>query len=102
MTPSELRTNGSSRPIDVGPEGPLLRWRPDLAQVAAQVVVSDASGADVWDSGSISTSVPEFRCRELRSRTNYRWRVRIRQHNGQWSAWSGDGFFETPLLRPED
>jgi alpha-L-rhamnosidase len=102
--PRNLLVNGAFRPIGVGPDAPTLSWRADSAQHGAQVVVLDHADAVIWDSGMVSSTLPELRYGgpPLTSRTIYRWRVRTITASGQESPWSAIGEWETPLLRPED
>jgi hypothetical protein len=103
-TPRDLRVNGSDRPLGVGPEPPVLSWRPDPDQRAVQVVVTDQAGRTVWDSGTVTTSVSELRYAgpPLMSRMTYRWKVRVFGDEGVPSEWSEAAEWETPLLRPDD
>ncbi len=102
--PQDLRVDGATRPLDIGPDAPVLSWRPDPAQRAVRVVVTDDHGKTVWDSGPVATDKPEIRYAgpPLTSRTTYRWKVCASGAAGSPSLWSEPGRWETPLLQPDD
>ncbi|HEY3235034.1 MAG TPA: family 78 glycoside hydrolase catalytic domain [Polyangiaceae bacterium] len=90
--------------IDVGE--PRLSWvlessERNRKQSAYQVLATDASGAQAWDSGKVvsdsSVHVP-WRGRPLRSRDRIIWKVRIWDELDRSTDWSDPAKFEMGLL----
>ena len=128
----DLRVNGRyDEPLGLGDPSPILAWRmratpspamhrcqssgpeiacPADAQTAYQIqLASSASdlsgGAFIWDSGKVESSaqfgVP-YAGRELGSREQVFWRVRVWDADGEPSAWSLPAHWEMGLLQQSD
>jgi alpha-L-rhamnosidase len=103
--PTHLQVEYRENPVGLDVPRPRLSWElqaadldaRDLAQTAYQIVVATdperlAPGqADLWDSGEIegpSTVLIDYGGRPLQSLEVCHWRVRSRDQDGSWSAWS--------------
>jgi alpha-L-rhamnosidase len=64
----------------------------------------DESGAEVWQSPALESTMPEVMLADaqLATRSRYTARVRLRTTNGRWSPWSASVEFETGLLKRSD
>lgn len=101
--PYDLRADSLVAPIGIGANPPFLTWTLEGTQTAAEVEVEEERSDARWQSGVIETTVAGVRYRgALRSRGRYRWRVRVRDESGKWSAWSDSATFEFGLLSPDD
>lgn len=100
--------------IDV--KNPRLIWqfvldKKNQIQTAYEIIVSDnpndikAFLGSQWVSGKIisnqNTHV-EYNGKELKSFTQYFWRVRVYDQNGEASSWSEPTTFETAMLQQSD
>ncbi len=77
--------------------------RPGAVQSGYHIQVEGPEAHLVWDSGEVKSSdsvLVEYRGEPLESHTRYAYRVRIRDHQDQWSDWSQD-WFETAFLSGE-
>ncbi|MFI5234443.1 MAG: alpha-L-rhamnosidase N-terminal domain-containing protein, partial [Gemmatimonadales bacterium] len=111
-----LRTGYLTDPVGVDGGAPRLSWRIEstgrnTVQSAYQIQVAVDSadlqrGAKLlWDSGRVTSDASLFQAYAgppLRSRTRYRWRVRVWDAGGQASPWSTPAFWETGLLARDD
>jgi alpha-L-rhamnosidase len=127
----DLHVDGRSAPLGIDNPAPMLGWRmaetrrgaghachrptsrlacPGDRQTAYQIQV--ASSVDglarrhlLWDSGKVrgdvQTGVP-YAGRELRSRAQVAWRVRVWDAHGEPSDWSTPSSWEMGLLRQSD
>ena len=111
---TRLRCEYQERPLGIDTPQPRFSWwmddpRPGASQSACHLeIASNAQFAPdslVWDSGEVESSdsvlVP-YGGPPLHSRTRYSWRVRIRDHTGEWGAWSRAEWFETAFLDPDE
>ncbi|HKJ85624.1 MAG TPA: alpha-L-rhamnosidase, partial [Spirochaetia bacterium] len=77
--------------------------RPGAVQSGYQIRLEGPGANELWDSGEVKGSdsvLVEYGGAPLESRTRYTYRVRIRDHQDQWSGWSED-WFETAFLADE-
>lgn len=75
------------------------------SQSAYEIEVTDGQGEQVWLSGrraSANSCQIAYEGPSLKSKSVYRWRVRIWDQNGQCSAWSESQTFETAMLSDTD
>lgn len=85
---------------------PRFYWLPQHAdrgqsQSAYRVVVSDSSGKQVWDSGSVTSNASagiEYAGSALTSDTCYTWTVSWADNTGAWAPTSAAANFCTGLL----
>jgi hypothetical protein len=117
LSVTELRVESSANPLGLDVAEPRFSWQlraqaRGVVQSAYQVLVASdpdllaAGEGDVWDSGRAearqATHVP-YAGPALQPQTRYHWAVRVWDHTGAVSAWSGPAWFETGLLdRPWD
>jgi alpha-L-rhamnosidase len=114
LVAEHLTTNGRTNPLGIPGAAPSFGWSStasarDVVQSAYQVrVATSASGlesADVWDSGKVTSDRQvdvAYAGPELVSQTRYVWQVRVWDGDGEASAWSEPGWFETGLLDAAD
>ncbi|BDV31806.1 alpha-L-rhamnosidase [Microbacterium terricola] len=99
----DLRVEYARAPLAVATDAPRFTWTVAHTQVAARIVVSDAAGNAVWDTGRLAgagTSLIPYAGEPLASNADYGWTV---------ESWSADGgrataasIFGTALLRASD
>ncbi len=74
-------------------------------QVAYEIVVIDGSDNEVWSTGRVNSPLSyqiKYGGSELKSKSAYRWKLRIWDQNENCSDWSRWHTFETAMLSPED
>ncbi|WP_340539782.1 family 78 glycoside hydrolase catalytic domain [Nocardioides sp. GXZ039] len=111
---SALMTNGRVDPLGIPGAAPSLSWSSEsdargVVQSAYQVRVATSEdslgGADVWDSGKVTSDrqadVP-YGGPALTSGTRYVWQVKVWDGADQASEWSEPATFETGLLDGSD
>src|SRR4051812_19654111 len=101
---AELRCEYLGDPLGIDVAQPRLSWKlqagaPEqrgLRQSAFRVLVASRPGllaegkADLWDSGDVESDRSVhviYGGKPLTSRTRCHWKVRVRDGDGQWSAW---------------
>jgi len=103
-------------PIAIDAARPRLSWLVDSAtrgqrQTAYRILVASSEaklagdGADLWDSGKVTSSEQnqiEYAGRPLASNQECFWKVRVWDREGMASVWSATARWRTALLRPED
>ena len=100
-----LKTNGRINPLGVDEQQPEFSWQMvsdtvGAAQTAYHLVVTDESGAVVWDSGEVEGAASVgivYEGEELKPATVYTWSVTVTDQNGDRIA-SEPAVFETSLL----
>jgi len=112
----ELRCEHLQNPQGIDAAAPRLSWmlhssERDVKQSAYQILVASseeklkAGAADLWDSGKIisdeSVLVP-YAGKNLGSRTECFWKVRVWDENGNVSAWSKTAAWSMGILNPTD
>lgn len=110
-----LETDATANPLGIDDPAPRFTWRIEgegrgIVQTNYRVLVAsrpellDAGRADVWDSGTISTSDPWVRYGgpALQSRTRYFWTVDAGVSPGRAIAASPPSWFETAQLDPAE
>jgi hypothetical protein len=111
VTVTDLRVEYEREPNDVPPDGPRFSWRAETdgrraVQTAYRVLVARSEAAladgrgDCWDSGLVerphSTNV-DYDGVPLEPGTDYHWTARVRDGDGDLSAWAGPTQFSTAL-----
>jgi alpha-L-rhamnosidase len=111
----QLKTNNLENPSGTG-KNPVFNWsissyNPDAGQTAYQIVLDAVKGSleqesdCLWNSGKVisssSTWIP-FSGPELRSGTQYFWKVRVWDKNDKPSGWSNISFFITGLFEKNE
>ena len=101
----DLRVEYKKNPIGMDEKRPRFFYRlngSSIAQRAYRIVVSDESGAIVWDTDFVEsprTIQIEYKGLPLKAFTRYDWKVRVRDEKGKLSEWSREeAFFETGFL----
>lgn len=116
MVPLGLRCEHAANPVAIDVARPRLSWRlesPERADVqtayrilaASAPTLLDDDRADLWDSGTVSSSRTlgvEYQGRTLESSQRVFWKVRAWDKAGRASAWSEAAGWETGLLAPGD
>lgn len=105
----EPLTNGVDSPEAVDPGAPQFSWKltssqRDVRQTAYQIVLSDAQGKTVWDSGKVesdSSSGVLYTGEELCSDTFYTWKVRVWDNRGEQSEFSEPAPFRVGLAKSD-
>ena len=72
-----------------------------LRQSARRLVVKDAAGDVVWDTGMVEsggTIQIAYHGAPLKPFTRYTWQVQVKDENGVQSSWSDEAWFETGFL----
>ncbi|MFB6120836.1 MAG: family 78 glycoside hydrolase catalytic domain [Halobacteriaceae archaeon] len=100
--PRRLRVDGRPEPLGTAHDAVTFGWEtPAETQTAYRIRLatdSDPREAPDWDSGPVesgdSTAVP-YAGPRLDSRTRYRWTVRVRDGDGDWTPWSDPAAFAT-------
>ncbi|MFL6127005.1 family 78 glycoside hydrolase catalytic domain [Actinophytocola sp.] len=97
-------------PLGIDTATPRLSWLDSsnvngAAQTAYEVAVSTAArgSGTVWESGKVDSARSYdvgYAGPPLRSRTRYRWTVRVWDNRGHASPWSRSAWFETAFLDP--
>jgi alpha-L-rhamnosidase len=99
LRPDRLRTSDLAGPVGIDATVPIrLSWQPPFPQIAAQVEVYAADGADrLWESGRQPGEQPRLSIGAdlLDPAERYRWRVRVWDRAGHPSAWSEPAEFGT-------
>jgi len=101
-----LRCEYLEAPQSVDTSQPVLGWvlnsdQRGQMQTAYQVLVSDCDGKVMWDSGKVESaesSHVNYSGQSLRSSSDYHWKVRVWDKEGQPSAWSAPAHFGTALM----
>ena len=102
-----LKTDGSVNPLGVDSAQPVFSWQMQsdaigAAQTSRQIVVKDASGTVVWDSGEVESRVSNgipYEGEALKPCSRYTWSVAVKNQN-QDLLESEEAFFETSLMDP--
>ncbi|WP_405966242.1 glycoside hydrolase family 78 protein [Streptomyces sp. NBC_00015] len=115
LTPGHLRTQHLDEALGIDDTTPVLSWRTTARtagvlqsayriQAATSAERLRSGRADLWDSGKVSSAVPEttYAGRALGSRTRVHWRVMLWSGTGRASGWSDTAVFETGLTRASD
>ncbi|MFI6565972.1 family 78 glycoside hydrolase catalytic domain [Streptomyces sp. NPDC050534] len=116
IIPAGLRTQHLSQALGIDDTTPDLSWRTTAhaanalqgayrVQAASSLRRLRSGRADLWDSGKVTSAVPEttYHGRTLGSRARVYWRVMLwSQGGGQSSGWSDPARFETGLTRSSD
>ncbi|WP_405771660.1 glycoside hydrolase family 78 protein [Streptomyces sp. NBC_00080] len=115
LTPGHLRTQYLDEALGIDDITPVLSWQTtartaSVLQSAYRIQAATSaerlrSGrADLWDSGKVSSAVPEtaYAGHALGSRTRVHWRVMLWSGAGRDSGWSDPAVFETGLTRESD
>ncbi|MEV5904519.1 family 78 glycoside hydrolase catalytic domain [Streptomyces sp. NPDC052127] len=115
LTPGHLRTQHLDEALGIDDTTPVLSWRTTARtagvlqsayriQAATSAERLRSGRADLWDSGKVSSAVPEttYAGRALGSRTRVHWRVMLWSGSGRDSGWSDTAVFETGLTRASD
>ena len=108
---SRLETNAAPEPLGIDTPAPRFTWqlasdRRGVMQAAYRVLVASRAdlasegGADVWDSGRVTSSDPwcAYGGPRLASRTRYHWTVRVWLESGTETARAPATWFETALF----
>ena len=116
LQPIMLTCEYQINPLGIDVKNPRLIWqfvldKKNQIQTAYEIIVSDnpndikAFLGSQWVSGKIisnqNTHV-EYNGKELKSFTQYFWRVRVYDQNGEASSWSEPTTFETAMLQQSD
>lgn len=105
---ADMRTLGLRNPIGIE-SNPTFSWKIEsdqrgYCQKAYEITVADSRGNHVWSSGKVEssqqTNVP-YGGPALSSRMRYTWSV-VAYDMSDVSSETGQGIFETALLRPEE
>ncbi|RAJ21035.1 glycoside hydrolase family 78 protein [Pedobacter cryoconitis] len=113
---TDLRTEYLKNPMGIEAAAPRLSWKMNSAQrnvmqSAYQIRVgTDSAGllngqSSVWDSGNQKSDASVFlryAGKQLKSDTRYYWQVKIKDNQGNESAWSAISSWHTGLLNPDD
>lgn len=113
FTVSDLSVNYRKNPVGIDDLRPRLSWRISaetrgFVQNAYQVQVAydpDFGSEIVWDSEKVKSDRSvhiEYQGPALQSRTRYYFRVRVWDRQGNVSAWSESGYWETAFLSAEE
>lgn len=102
-----LRVEHLVNPLGLDEKAPRFSWqlkdrRLGAGQTAYQVEVT-SEGATIWDSGRVESRecvLVAYAGEALRAHARYEWRVRVWDHEGRPTAWSGAAWFETGFLDP--
>ena len=108
-----LRVEYHAQPVVTDAIRPRLSWIVTSAgkgkvQSAYQVVVAsckdglDENVGDLWDSGKVLSSQIEYAGKELKSRQQCWWKVRVWDGDGKASGWSKAGSWKMGLLDKAD
>ena len=100
-----LKTQGMTDPLGIDAAAPSFSWQMQsdvvgAAQKAYQIVVTDPSGATVWDSGVVESSASNeivYEGEELQPATKYTWTVSVTD-TGDNTVESEPAYFETGLM----
>ena len=111
LTITNLKCEYLINPIGLDEPNPRFVWqlvseKPETMQEAVQLIVGtnvpelDKGNGDVWNSGVINTTnIPViYRGPELQPFTRYFWKVKVKDENNNWSAWSPMAYFETGMM----
>ncbi|WP_263382393.1 alpha-L-rhamnosidase [Granulicella arctica] len=112
-TPVHLRAEGQVNPLGMDIARPVFSWQSDAAgrdwmQSAYQVTVSstaDASKADVWDSGRVTSGESvgiAYSGPALKAHTRYFWTVRVWDKAGKSEVAPAGSWWETGLPEQAD
>ena len=104
LTLDELKVEGLRSPMGVDVATPHFSWEMEsdergCIQTSYTIKVCDASGATVWDSGDVSSSIQsgiEYGGSPLLSCSAYTWTVKVKDNHG--SIAEASSFFETAFM----
>ena len=110
-----LRTNNLTNPLGIDMT-PFFSWQitsdaRGQSQSAYQILVAssqallDANTGDIWDSGNIKSSASNnisYAGDPLKSKTDYYWKVCVRDQDGVQSNWSQSARFGMAMLQTSD
>ena len=105
----QMRVNNLALPFGID-QTPIFSWvitaqERGGQQTAYEIEVKDNKETQVWRTGKVSSADSYqimYGGKELKSKSIYRWRVRIWDQNDQCSAWSEWHSFETAMLSASD
>lgn len=100
-----LKTEGMVNPLGMDEAEPAFSWQMQSAAIGAaqksyQIVVTDETGATVWDSGVVESSVSneiKYEGEELKPATAYSWKVTVTDNEGNTME-SEPATFETAFM----
>src|SRR5215212_7301354 len=115
LTLAHLETDAAAQPLGIDDRAPRFSWalgssRRGVLQTAYRVLVASRpelareGGADVWDSGRVTSSDPwvVYAGPALKSRTRYYWTVHVWATGGLESDWARPAWFETALFDADE
>jgi alpha-L-rhamnosidase len=119
LIPNQLRCEHLVDPMGIDDVKPRLSWKlkaaaPNLRglrQTGFQILVSSSrerlqqDDGDLWDSGEVQSDrshLVRYGGKPLDSRQRYWWKVRVRDQQGQMSAWSEPAFWSMGLPTDQD
>ncbi len=110
MRVTDLRCEYQRNPLGIDVTRPRLSWRlaaaePGARQTAYQIIVTDAAGKTLWDSGEVASSQSvgvEYGGPAPRSGERLTWKVRVWDQAGAPTRYSPAAWWELGLLAPED
>src|SRR5262249_36515014 len=118
VEPVELACNSAAEPLGLDDLRPRLAWNlratgpaRGAGSSAYQVLVARGPDAlardagDLWDSGAVpaeNACAVEYAGAPLAARQHAWWKVRVRDRDGRWSAWSAVAHWCTGPLAPAD
>ncbi|MGR3810869.1 family 78 glycoside hydrolase catalytic domain [Jiulongibacter sp. NS-SX5] len=110
FTLQNLQVNYETTPLGTDLEIPQFSWQMEastnqrgLAQEAYQLKLSDESGAEVWNSGKVSSCLAhaiQYEGNDLKPTTTYTWNLTVWGNDGTES--SASSWFETGLMNPSE
>jgi alpha-L-rhamnosidase len=118
LTPTRLRCEYRANPEGIGETAPRLGWelqvKPDVRgarQTGYEILVASSpklikgGRGDLWDTGRIGSDATRqivYGGKQLSSREQCWWAVRVWDENGNESDWSTPGYWSMGLLQPSD
>lgn len=108
VTLTELKVEGLRTPLGIDTETPRFSWQLQsdergCKQSAYRIVVTDSNGSQVWDSGTVTDSIPfgvKYAGTALASRTAYAWTVTVTDNRGNVAAETST--FETAFINTDE
>jgi len=102
---TKLRTEFLENPIGIDQKHPRFSWQIEskergVTQTAYQIDVSKTDGTEVWSTGKIVDGHQHnihYEGTPLEARTEYQWKVKFWDGNGNASSWSDIARFETGM-----